>query len=286
MEDDENNPIENSSQFLTLYVIKPDCTPMVIAHQVRTSNGRFIECHTLRIIEIQHGSYTTEELANQIVSQLQQNGLWAIHPSEWAFEYLFRLVNPICEFEGDTIAKQLLQWRRIEDFAGDHAIYDNLADFKPQYEKNRELSISTLQQCLETFSLSEEIEDSWCSHCKCLQPKQKKLELWSVPKYLIIHLTRFEERYPGVWSKNSTFVDFPFHLDLSTILPVDTKSPTLFELETISNHYGTTNFGHYYTFASRGGKWYNFNDHQCDEIDPEEVVTSQAYVLFYKAINI
>ena len=42
--------------------------------------------------------------------------------------------------------------------------------------------------------------------------------------------------------------------------------------------------GHYTAYGKdfRTGKWYLFNDSSTHEVEPSEVVTPEAYVLFYK----
>ncbi len=47
---------------------------------------------------------------------------------------------------------------------------------------------------------------------------------------------------------------------------------------------GGLNAGHYVTYAVNHGtgKWYSFNDTQCEEIDSSKLVTNSAYILFYR----
>ncbi len=57
-----------------------------------------------------------------------------------------------------------------------------------------------------------------------------------------------------------------------------------YDLCAVSNHYGSLAFGHYTAYCRNveTGKWYDFNDSSVNEIDdPQEVVTSAAYVLYY-----
>ena len=58
-----------------------------------------------------------------------------------------------------------------------------------------------------------------------------------------------------------------------------------YDLIGVINHYGTMNAGHYtaHCLNSETDRWYRFDDSMCREIKPEEIVTSAAYVLFYRS---
>jgi ubiquitin C-terminal hydrolase len=58
----------------------------------------------------------------------------------------------------------------------------------------------------------------------------------------------------------------------------------LYDLYAVVNHVGALGGGHYfaYVLSDYDGKWKCFNDHQCKDIDEKEVVSSMAYILFYR----
>ncbi|KAE9305946.1 hypothetical protein PR003_g21359 [Phytophthora rubi] len=58
----------------------------------------------------------------------------------------------------------------------------------------------------------------------------------------------------------------------------------LYDLYGVVNHVGALGGGHYfaYVLSDHDGKWKCFNDHQCKDIDEKEVVSSMAYILFYR----
>ena len=68
------------------------------------------------------------------------------------------------------------------------------------------------------------------------------------------------------------------------------KQPVYYDLYAVANHYGDLDGGHYtaYCYNPVFGKWYNFNDHSCEEIPEEKrlcsskIVTENAYMLFYR----
>lgn len=58
----------------------------------------------------------------------------------------------------------------------------------------------------------------------------------------------------------------------------------LYDLYAVVNHVGALGGGHYfaYVLSETDGKWKCFNDHQCKDVDEREVVSSTAYILFYR----
>jgi ubiquitin C-terminal hydrolase len=66
----------------------------------------------------------------------------------------------------------------------------------------------------------------------------------------------------------------------------DDSSMQKYDLYAVCNHSGTLQLGHYYAYCKRtesdgSEKWYNFDDSRITEIDESEVVTEDAYILFY-----
>lgn len=68
----------------------------------------------------------------------------------------------------------------------------------------------TLDECLKLFTDAEMMDDkeSWyCPNCKEFRAAIKKLDIWKLPKVLVIQLKRFHFR--GRFMKISRLVDFP-----------------------------------------------------------------------------
>ena len=80
--------------------------------------------------------------------------------------------------------------------------------------------------------------------------------------------------------------DYPVEgLDLTGIVQESEPGvPPVYDLFAVSNHSGGLGGGHYTAYGKNfnSGKWYMFNDSSTHEVSPEDVVTPQAYVLFYK----
>lgn len=69
----------------------------------------------------------------------------------------------------------------------------------------------TLEDCLKAFAKEEKLEDNelwYCSRCKAHQPAAKKLDIWALPPYLVVHLKRFH-MHNGRWMKSTAHVSFP-----------------------------------------------------------------------------
>ncbi len=143
----------------------------------------------------------------------------------------------------------------------------------------------TLEKCLKKFCKEEQLEpgDEWyCSKCKKHVLAKKKLDLYYLPKILIICFKRFiKDSYR--WEKNEDEVDFPIeNMDMKNFVIGPDKEHSKYDLFAVSQHYGSTGFGHYTAVCKNDGKWYSYNDSSCSETNESDVLSSAAYVLFYR----
>ncbi|XP_054625989.1 ubiquitin carboxyl-terminal hydrolase 11 isoform X1 [Dunckerocampus dactyliophorus] len=147
-----------------------------------------------------------------------------------------------------------------------------------------------LQECIQLFTTVETLEEEnpwYCPVCKKHQLATKKLDLWSLPEVLIIHLKRFSYT-KFTREKLDTIVDFPLrNLDFSGCLLRKTVSngepPSRYDLIAVSNHYGGLRDGHYTSYARNkdNGQWYYFDDSKVTYAREDQIMTNAAYVLFY-----
>uniref|UniRef100_A0A674JI72 Ubiquitin carboxyl-terminal hydrolase n=1 Tax=Terrapene triunguis TaxID=2587831 RepID=A0A674JI72_9SAUR len=116
----------------------------------------------------------------------------------------------------------------------------------------------------------------YCPNCKEHQQATKKLDLWSLPPVLVVHLKRFSySRY--MRDKLDTLVDFPINdLDMSEFLINPNAGPCRYNLIAVSNHYGGMGGGHYTAFAKNkdDGKWYYFDDSSVSTASEDQIVAS------------
>lgn len=56
-----------------------------------------------------------------------------------------------------------------------------------------------------------------------------------------------------------------------------------YELFGVVQHLGSIGRGHYTSYCKNiNGKWYEYNDENVRQVSPETVLSSQAYLLFYR----
>ncbi|XP_061526827.1 ubiquitin carboxyl-terminal hydrolase 8 [Phycodurus eques] len=147
----------------------------------------------------------------------------------------------------------------------------------------------SLQDCLRLFSKEERLTENnkvFCRHCRAHRDSTKKLEIWTVPPILLVHLKRFS--YEGRWKqKLQTSVDFPLDaLDLTQYVIGPKQNLNRYDLFGVSNHYGGLDGGHYTAYCKNSLKqrWYKFDDHEVSDISTSSVKSSAAYILFYSAL--
>ena len=77
----------------------------------------------------------------------------------------------------------------------------------PSIEENRirQEKPIPLSQCIESFNQEEYLgDDVFCSFCQERKKAFKKMDLWRLPKVIIIHLKRFQY-YNNRWRKSHRF---------------------------------------------------------------------------------
>lgn len=149
-------------------------------------------------------------------------------------------------------------------------------------------SSRTLLECLNENAKGEVLgkDDMWyCSKCKDHRQAFKKMEMWSAPDVLVIHLKRFS--FTKLWrEKLDMFVDFPLEgLDLSSLVlgPVP-EGGYIYDCYGVSNHMGGLGGGHYtaYVRNANDNQWYLCDDSHVSPASPEQIKSRSAYVLFYQ----
>mmetsp|Transcript_28147 Transcript_28147/g.77717 ORF Transcript_28147/g.77717 Transcript_28147/m.77717 type:complete len:672 (+) Transcript_28147:247-2262(+) len=151
----------------------------------------------------------------------------------------------------------------------------------------------TLAQCLDAFTESEELaQEDWVRCEKTQQPERscKRLEIWSLPECLVVHLKRFGSAWlAGPATKIDTLVQAPLEVDFSPWLRgAMPEGSATYELYAVVNHSGSLSFGHYTAFCRVGEcterRWYHFNDTLVAPTSEASVVSASAYILFYQRV--
>lgn len=150
--------------------------------------------------------------------------------------------------------------------------------------ENRGLDI---YDCVRQFEEVEELDEQntiYCKFCKTHRRATKKMNVYKLPNYLIIHLKRFK-RNGYMASKNGAQVNFPIE---NMIMSSHIGERVSYDLYAVSNHYGSMGGGHYTAYAKNvNGNWYDFNDSSVSLLREKSSLTSSAaYVLFYRRSNL
>ncbi|KJZ78996.1 hypothetical protein HIM_01769 [Hirsutella minnesotensis 3608] len=174
-------------------------------------------------------------------------------------------------------------------FADLETLHDPALKVNQKRRQTRRTRGITLEECLDEFERAEVLseQDMWyCPRCKEHRRASKKFDLWKTPDILVAHLKRFSS---SGWRRDKldVLVDFPIEsLDLtSRVIEKEDGKVEIYDLIAVDDHYGGLGGGHYTAYAKNfvDGRWYNFNDSSVHVVsDPSSVVTSAAYLLFYR----
>uniref|UniRef100_A0A8C2XRN8 Ubiquitin carboxyl-terminal hydrolase n=1 Tax=Cyclopterus lumpus TaxID=8103 RepID=A0A8C2XRN8_CYCLU len=161
----------------------------------------------------------------------------------------------------------------------DETVVEDFDKHESMEYKPHKKAFFKLKDCIELFTTKEKLgaEDPWyCPNCKQHQQATKKLDLWSLPPVLVVHLKRFSySRY--MRDKLDSLVDFPLRdLDMSEFLINPNSGPCHYDLIAVSNHYGGMGGGHYMAYGKNkdDGKWYNFDDSSVSPVNEDQIVVT------------
>ena len=142
-----------------------------------------------------------------------------------------------------------------------------------------------LVECIKYFCEEEQLKvgNEWyCNKCKEHLLAKKKLDLYYLPKILIINFKRFIKE-SSQWEKNDEDIDFPINnFNMKDLLIGPDKAHSIYDLFAVSQHYGSTEGGHYTAVCKNNDKWYNYDDSSVTVTSSRACLSSAAYVLFYR----
>ncbi|KNG83968.1 ubiquitin carboxyl-terminal hydrolase [Aspergillus nomiae NRRL 13137] len=151
----------------------------------------------------------------------------------------------------------------------------------------RASSPPTLSGCLESFTSPEKLMAGVynCSGCGgSAQKATKQLRIKKLPAILCMQLKRYEHTF-SVSEKLEGRIDFPLSINM---LPYTTnpnsradKSRYIYDLSSAVVHKGKLDAGHYYVYCRQGDEWILFNDDQVTSVTEADVLSADAYLLFY-----
>lgn len=134
-----------------------------------------------------------------------------------------------------------------------------------------------IEDCLEEFRKEETLDGSEkpkCERCKERRRMKKKFDVEKAPRVLAIHLKRFGDSLGYSRSKITRNISFEqnFHLENRS-----------YELRAVCNHSGGVGGGHYIAYGKTDAGWFEYNDSHVSKISESQLVSSNAYLLFYTA---
>ncbi|CAK94293.1 unnamed protein product (macronuclear) [Paramecium tetraurelia] len=142
-----------------------------------------------------------------------------------------------------------------------------------------------LLECIEEFLKTETLtgDEGWnCTKCSQRRDSNKKIDLWSMPNILIIHLKRFKFN-SQFRAKIRSLVRYPLqNLSFENLVCTKQIEKPTYDLYAVINHSGTLTSGHYTAYAKNRDdlQWYHYNDSLVSPVSQPEN-QSDAYLLFY-----
>jgi len=140
-----------------------------------------------------------------------------------------------------------------------------------------------LRRCFEHFVKPEILHGDNCYKChRCKNNVQasKKFSIHRSSNILTIQLKRFSS-FMG--NKINCDISYPMKLNISPYMSNASDDGTWYELYAVLVHSGfSCQSGHYYAYAkASNGQWYCFNDASVYQVNVNQVLNQQAYLLFY-----
>lgn len=139
--------------------------------------------------------------------------------------------------------------------------------------------------CLSSFEKEECLEgqNSYeCDHCEEKTTANKIMSIWSLPRFLLLHLKRF--RSTSV--KDNRAVSFPLdNFKLGDWAKQSKDWNAKYNLRAVCCHVGGIQSGHYYAYCRNpNGKWYKYDDTRVMLSSRDEILrlTHQPYYFIYE----
>ncbi|VDN53718.1 unnamed protein product [Dracunculus medinensis] len=153
--------------------------------------------------------------------------------------------------------------------------------------RNQSIDTPSIHKLIDWYIKEEMLQDQnrvFCSKCGKLECARKKMDLCRMPRYLFIHLNRFQNRR-NLARKVNIEVDIPVQaMDLSGKILVGTQSECVYDLVSVIHHSGSLSYGHYWAWVHKNNSWFNCDDSNIKLLDKlkDPFRSSSAYILLYR----
>lgn len=223
-------------------------------------------------LEILHNSFSREvimKITGEAKNAFDKIAIDALESWKTYFNNDYSLIVDI--FYGQLVSELYTIQNQKETVSKSYEPFNSLSLELPQENK---LDLN-LYDCLDLFTSKEklDIDDT-------RKKMFKKIQFWKLPKRLVI----FFKKYNNRGNKINRLVNFPIEcLDMSKYVVGYNREKYKYELYGITNHIGGTGGVHYYSYIKNfDNNWYKYNDDVVSTLKPEQLVSTDAYCLFYK----
>ena len=164
-------------------------------------------------------------------------------------------------------------------------------------ENDPQMSLSqdiTIYDCFEIYSNEKKLiaeKNFICSRCgRNITPMQMKCP-YIPPKYLILGLKRIKKNFEDLTeminnTKDDRMVGYPLeNFDVSEYF-VNKSKKYCYNLKSVVLHVGSIKKCKYKALVKNNENWYEIDDEKIKEIDINNVINKNAYILFYEKVDI
>ena len=213
------------------------------------------------------------------------------------FEKNAKLKEIIQKFKMKRPLFLLIDFKKYE-FQNFYSSYIDEKD--PHMRLTKDIDI-TIYDCFEIYSQEKKLTGEKNFNCtKCnrnVTPLQNRYP-YSSPKYLILGIQRIKKKFEDLTeminnTKDDRLVGYPLeNFDVTsyfindTILNKDNQNKkSIYNLKSVILHCGTIKKSNYKTIVKNKDNWYEIEDNYINQINENQVINKNAYILIYEKID-
>ena len=148
----------------------------------------------------------------------------------------------------------------------------------------------TIYDCLDIYSIEKKLigeKNFICSRCgRNVVPNEIKYP-YTPPKYLIIGLKRIKKKFEDITeminnAKDDRMVGYPLeNFEVSSYF-INQSKKYVYNLKSVILHCGTIKKCKYKAIIKNNENWYEIDDENIKQIDEDDVINQNAYILIYE----
>jgi ubiquitin C-terminal hydrolase len=125
-----------------------------------------------------------------------------------------------------------------------------------------------------------------CMYCGEKQEATKHQILYQQPNTLVLLIKKYQ-KYNGNIFKSNIKIEYDHELDISPYVAHGAEGDNKYELYSVIRHAGGYGGGHYYTYTKNplNNLWYLHDDGDVYNVEPDEPLRCNGYILFYRKIT-